>query len=380
MRSNVEIQSQVYSLQLSNKNTHGQIEAFLSFFSLKQFSHLRSLTLIDVKRNNMEKLKSMLPSLSQLICFRLMDSEVDAEELLSQLPMPNLQTLATLSLNSVLTSLHEITLIRHLSVSSFSLNELCQVMRYTPMLQYLNAPNIVQELYDPMPVEICFSGYYAVHLKHLIITDFECDFDDLKCFVKHIPNVKSLTISAYTDPKMFDACRWQQLITSSLPNLDSFQFKFAVNYRNQRNHFFNNFEQFQTHFWQEKHHWYTENSLSECSAFIYTIPYLVDSKRLPLNSVRYCNKWINNIKTFENVTDLKLSYGEITKECQYYFSNVRSLTITSLRVNIEGEIYVSHHLVITNSGPIQKRQGVRNEKYRVFGKGGTKRRSPYRSQ
>jgi hypothetical protein len=41
------------------------------------------------------------------------------------------------------------------------------------------------------------------------------------------------------------------------------------------------------------------------------------------------------------------------------------------------EIAVSYHLVITNSGRMQKRQGVRNEKYRMFGKGGTKRQSLY---
>ncbi len=41
-----------------------------------------------------------------------------------------------------------------------------------------------------------------------------------------------------------------------------------------------------------------------------------------------------------------------------------------------GEIYVSYHLAITNSGQMQKRQDVRNEKYRVFGEGGTKRSLP----
>jgi hypothetical protein len=48
---------------------------------------------------------------------------------------------------------------------------------------------------------------------------------------------------------------------------------------------------------------------------------------------------------------------------------------SSLNV-INGEIYVLHHLFITNSGRKKKRQDVRNGKYRVFGKGGAKRRSP----
>ncbi|CAF2950886.1 unnamed protein product [Rotaria sp. Silwood2] len=39
------IKSQIYSMHLSNKGSHGQIEAFLSLFSIDEFPHLRSLTL-----------------------------------------------------------------------------------------------------------------------------------------------------------------------------------------------------------------------------------------------------------------------------------------------------------------------------------------------
>jgi len=46
------------------------------FFSLDQFSHPQSLTLIDIKEQNMEKLKLMLPIISELICFSLINPDI----------------------------------------------------------------------------------------------------------------------------------------------------------------------------------------------------------------------------------------------------------------------------------------------------------------
>ncbi len=73
--------------------------------------------------------------------------------------MSKLQTLSLLSLNSVRISIHEIISIRNLSV--------------------------VEELYDKMYYEICFVDHRTLHLKRSVITDFECDFNDLTCFVKY---------------------------------------------------------------------------------------------------------------------------------------------------------------------------------------------------
>ncbi len=66
-----------------------------------------------------------------------------------------------------------------------------------------------------MHYEICFSDHRAVHLKHLIMTDFDSYFNVLMIFVKHTPNLKNLTISAYKHSNMIDASCWKQLITLS---------------------------------------------------------------------------------------------------------------------------------------------------------------------
>jgi len=65
----------------------------------------------------------------------------------------------------------------------------------------LNSSNnkyIEEELYDPMHYEICFTDHHAVHLKHLIMTNFDGDLNALINFVKHTPILKNLTISTYS--------------------------------------------------------------------------------------------------------------------------------------------------------------------------------------
>ena len=61
------IKNQIVSLHLSDaKGTCGQVQAFLSMFQLNEFFHLRSLTLVDVVSINVEEMKSMFESLSNI--------------------------------------------------------------------------------------------------------------------------------------------------------------------------------------------------------------------------------------------------------------------------------------------------------------------------
>jgi hypothetical protein len=75
MLSNSEMKRQVCSLRLSNNDTCGQIEAFLSLFTLDEFHSLRSLTLTGVGKRNLEKLKPMLSLLPKLCFLHLIDPD-----------------------------------------------------------------------------------------------------------------------------------------------------------------------------------------------------------------------------------------------------------------------------------------------------------------
>jgi len=324
IKFNPELKNQIYSLQLSNKDTCGQIELFLSFFSLNEFSYLRSLTLIQIEQNNVDKLKSMLPLMFQLHSFyliRLFDLKNGENEILTVLPISNLRVLSIPTLPSILTHTDATLIITHLTISGCSLDQLLyRLFRYVPLLKYLNIQNIYKTSHS---IENC-NHHYAIHLKQIIIGNFEYLFEEFEMFIKLTPNLKSLAISALDNICMIDAYQWEYLIKSSLSYLKIFQFTFGLYCRGKiRNDIVEKFKQFQNDFWCKQHQWFIEYVLDSNSAVIYTIPYMPNTYRLTLCS----NKLIDNFHKFDNVTDLILCYEAAREKCFSYFSNVTSLKL-----------------------------------------------------
>jgi hypothetical protein len=73
--SDQETKKQIYTLHLSNKDTCYSIQSFLSLFSLDEFLHLRSLTLTGITEDNLKTLKTMLPLVTELVSFGLIDDK-----------------------------------------------------------------------------------------------------------------------------------------------------------------------------------------------------------------------------------------------------------------------------------------------------------------
>ena len=326
MSSKLDIMQWIYSIQLSNKDTCHQIERFLSIFSLNRFSNLRSLTLIDVDENNAEQLKSMLPFTSQLHSFSVIALKPIENKILAVLSLSNIRTLSIQTLQSLLNHINEDSKITHLTISKCSLDELYQLFNYTSMLKYLNI-KLVSKNYFAQKFKTDTDKHNAVHLKQLIIEEFKYQFNDLEMFVKFIPNLKSLSISALYNSDLVDADRWEQIITSSLPSLQIFKFIFGYHSNNKSDPMADKFNQFQTDFWHKQHHWFTECSLDFCLAFIYTTPYLSNTFKLKPQTNRCSHQLKNDSNTFNNVTDLILHHRTVPTNCQYYFSNITSLKL-----------------------------------------------------
>ncbi len=324
-----EIQKQIYSLKLSNENTHGQIQAFLTYFSLDKFTQLRSLTLIEIKENNVEQLSSILPLLSQLTSLRLVRSLMTSDVLISKLPRCKPNILSTSSLNSTLSSFQEIISLTKLSVKLGRINQYYQILLDMPFLQYLNISRALQS--DSVSsADISLLRGRVNHLTHLIIADCIVDTNDLMNAITHMINLRSLTVSVYHNSDIIDASRWERLITSSLPHLSIFRFKFGIL---DQNEIVKKYEEFQSDFWIVKHQWYTECLLAEGSmSYIFTIPYPSDTQYMWLKCVRYSNTLIDNSKTFDNVTCLYSPGEELMKSNGFYFPNNRSLITKPLPV------------------------------------------------
>ncbi|CAF4139736.1 unnamed protein product [Adineta steineri] len=378
MSLNEELKNQIYSLHLSNRDTDFQSETFLSFFSLNQFTNLQSLSITEINPTNSTKIKLMLPSISKL------------------------QTLSIISSDFPFNTINEILFIKNLTISYCFLNELYQLLQHMPILKYLNIQCLNDDghSYDTNRLN---NTPCAIHLKEMIIEDLQCTFMNFEIFVKEIPNLQILTISARNNSDMFDANLWEQLIRILLPHLITFNFKFGYIYKDQYNIILN---KFQTNFWQKQYNCFTEYMTDKQSIFIYTIPYISNKFRLTSSTTRYNNTMIdksddriiikklrksstdqqvniggyqyittghiqiisvldiqsptnrklkkrkrienndyNKIDIFKNVTDLTLHLDILTKECSYYFANVTSLRLVP-SAKLEHRTLTNQHIRI----------------------------------
>ncbi|CAF3696680.1 unnamed protein product [Rotaria sp. Silwood1] len=334
---NSEIKNQIISLKLSNINTYGQIDGFLSLFSLTEFSNLQSLVLNRVKITNLEKLQSILPLISKLDSFCLIDYNYN---LSSILPSGKLQLLAVSKFTHHFNHILKTYSIINLTISKCSLNELYELFSYIPMLKYLNIHNVWTYFEGYISKNNTISNRRcAINLQKIIINNFQHEFQDFKIFVEQTPNIKCLTICS-NDKTMIDAYNWQTLITTSLSYLISFKFKFIYSRKddgddNNNNTIIDKFEQFQSNFWQDQHFWNTEYVLDKNLAYVYTIPYISDTYMLTPYTNRYCKKSINTLNIFNNVTNLILYEKIIRDKCEFYFSNVESLTLENVTDTLE---------------------------------------------
>ncbi|CAF2863254.1 unnamed protein product [Rotaria sp. Silwood2] len=321
------MKNQIISLKLSNEGTCGQIDKFLSLFSLEEFSNLQSLTVNELKEETIEILTSLLPSMSQLRCFDSTDWEDDIS------PVMQLANLRTLVVNRFFLDydhLHNSLSIVNLTIHTCSFDELYEIFPFTPMLKYLNA-NITYSCRsddDRAAIEADSNCDKAIHLQKIVFPSFEETFQILKFILKQTRNFKSLTISS-KNKTMIDAYGWQDFITSSLPHLNIFNFMFHCGENAYDKSTIFNFKQFQSSFWKEQHHWYTQYILNRDSIYIYTIPYMSTTYELT-QYVNICyNKEMDNIDKFKNVKKVILDQNVIKEECKFYFGNIESLTLTN---------------------------------------------------
>jgi hypothetical protein len=320
------------SLKLSATDMYGAVQALFSFVSLDELSQLRSLTLLDLDVRTVSQLSSMLPLLTKLRYFRSTDSLFRSDAILTSLPTSTIQTLSIPTLTDDLSLKHPFTSLVNLTISCCSIENLCHFFIYSPRLQYLSIKSIFQYDYRIID-ESRLTNDSAVHLKRLAIHSFQDEFDFLEILLKRTPNLKLLMISASDNMDIIDAWRWQNLITTSLSHLDVFEFKFGIEFEDEDSDIIDKFQQFQSDFWHEQHHWHVEYAFKKYGALIYTVPYISNEYEVTPYTKRCYNESINNANTFGNVTDLTLCPEAITDNGEYHFQNVKSLRLTKGRVD-----------------------------------------------
>lgn len=319
MLSEPEIKNQIYSLKISNKNSCDPIQSFLAWFSLDEFHHLQTLALTEVGQNNLMKLKSMLPLLSQLSDFRFTIRDRQEGQLLSFVPISKLYRLSVDNFSDCIKPVDQPCIITHITLSNCYLHNIYKVLENVPLLKYLNLQNLsANELEDHVDFP---QNYQFVHLKRMIMRNYRCNFEAFESFSAHTSNLQYLTMTADYNDEMIDAPRWEHLINTSLLQLNCFNFMFSSRPEDE---ILDNFKQFQNDFWHQQHHWYTDYAFNQKYAVIHTIPLIQNELYLTTSSIKY---QLNKLNKFDNVKDLCLFYTVITNQSEYYFPNVTSLAM-----------------------------------------------------
>ncbi|CAF1429499.1 unnamed protein product [Adineta ricciae] len=336
-----EIQQQIYSIKLSNEQTHGQIQAFFTYFSLVEFTRLRSLTLIEIKENNMEQLSSTIPLLTKLTRLRLINSHSSSFNLLSVLPrcQENIFPISSFSQN--------IVPLTKFSIYFCSLTDIFRLLPQMPFLRYLNV------LCGSQFESISSAEINRLHgrvncLERLAVSGYSIDTDNLMSVISCMTNLRSLTILVDENSDIIDASRWQQLITHSLPHLTVFRFNFSSSNQDEIARKYNDF---QTDFWIVEHQWYTECLIYGPQSSIFTTPWPSDRKLIGLTHNRRFNKSINQSTTSDRVKRLNIFNTELITSHSSYCPNVTSLAFDSLPViknQIDEQNFVSSLKQVVN--------------------------------
>ncbi|CAF1069079.1 unnamed protein product [Adineta steineri] len=318
--SNPELKHQIISLKLSNEGTRGQIEEFLSLFPLSEFINLRSLSLIDLKEENVKQLKPMLALSTNLYYFSFTDLKHKTSAILSELSKSKLRILSIREFQYSTFILKEMS-ITALTISYCACYQLLGIFQYALVLKYLKIERLYYYKHGHYPLK--YSTGNIARLKQLIINDCRTDFELIEQCLKRTPNLTIFTIRNNTCVNMINADCWEHLIESSLLHLRVFNFYFSYyNGTHSYNNQLKEFQQFQSHFWSKQHHWHTNYEINKDSALIYTMPYVWNEYTLLTSSNNY-----GNLNGFDKVTELTLSQMAIKENSPYYFDNVKSLEL-----------------------------------------------------
>jgi len=128
--------------------------------------------------------------------------------------------------------------------------------------------------------------------------------------------------------EIFDADRWENLITLLIPQLKIFNFVFEIRFYDlDRDKLLYQFKRFQTDFWHKQHHWYTVCELTEKSALIYSIPYCLTNYRLESDIKIDSNLPIDKSRLYDNITQLNFTVKRINQRIHHYFPNIKWLQL-----------------------------------------------------
>jgi len=297
---------QVISLTLSNMDdTPGQFQLFLSLFSIKQFTCLQSLQLIQppnpIVFNTILKDLHTFDSLKSLAIIHCQPSSVNHETFVFLSSFINTsKSLCRLYLSGALNSIFEYNLISSISHLHFNDNIFNTISLPTIVSQMPHLNSLNTSITSPMNYNYLPS---LIHLTRLTITIFiHMKNSDLKILLNKLSTLTFLKIIA-NGKQWFNGHFWEQCLPLTLR---TFQFNFCTQSIDINEQII--FETFQTSFWLDIKHWYVmlDYQMNPTMTHLYSLPYcdtqfyyrpLMDSTRKLHSSIPINKPYLNKVTT-----------------------------------------------------------------------------------
>ena len=192
--SNPKNKQKINSVQLSNVDRCEHIQSNRPLFSLSEFIHFRSLSLLNLKDDNAEQVQSILPLSSDIDCFFCASLQYRTSGITPALLQSKIRILTQHYFNTNSTSIYETMSLTSLTICNCDLSDLFQLFKYISTLQYLRIGYFSDsQITDD---ELNFINTNTVYLNQLIIDYSLTKFKVFELLLKSMPNLKIFSISA----------------------------------------------------------------------------------------------------------------------------------------------------------------------------------------
>jgi hypothetical protein len=317
----------VTSLTLASmEETFDQIELFISYFRVRQFNRIRSLTLIDIKENQLKDVLKRFQYTSLTSFSFTLGSRDDRRKMTTARLISSIITKANLhhlNLDIYFHRIENITwpvqcTIRYLKIRFCDeFNQILTILRCSSHLKTLVVE--FSHSVDRIITQQNSSSTIFHQITSLTLEQLRMNIDDLEYFLSLMPSLIHLKLIGFGH--FMDGNRWEQFIQTNLPCLNQFEL-FVEKKQNEDTpvDIKSILTSFQTPFWLEHKKWFFTCEYVELWSKIfklYSIPMCVTS----LTYVPESNKTSlstfdptinNNMSIMDNVKTIKFTASEFT--------------------------------------------------------------------
>ncbi|CAF2725013.1 unnamed protein product [Rotaria sp. Silwood2] len=274
----------VVSLILSNEEqTSSQIDFFISLVHLRQFTRLRSITLLHTNESQLNFILERI-NLNFLTSFSFSIKKYDDRHINTTnnflTSMVSKSNIRRIELNLSNARLSQISWsldcsIQYLIVNqNITMDNLLIILQCSPHLHTIILKETLDEIINHVSLKFA-SPIYFRQLTSLTMENFRETVDDLESFLLLTPSLVHLKLVA--NRPMFDGKRWEQFIEINLPNLDKFEFYFDYWSSDEKTSAYLELiiASFRTPFWIEHKKWFVNCACDikrSYTVYLYSIP------------------------------------------------------------------------------------------------------------